>query len=177
LIIPMLLSGSLFATQVNDTVWWNTPGAKVIEHREQNPASCSLMFYNDDGNIIFDWDASGKLLVIATDRRWNFPDSNQMPVAVEVGDVWLTNHSGSEVIDAVAHGTDIGFFMNQAIDDLLRPASRIEVKASGANLTVSLTPAKMSVLLSRTRDCRGAMKGGEVSRHSLPSGRLDRPAR
>jgi hypothetical protein len=173
----MLLAGSLFGTQVNDTVWWNTPGAKVVEHREQNPASCSLMFYNDDGNIIFDWDASGKLLVIATDRRWNFPYSNQMPVAVEVGDVWLTNHSGSEVIDAVAHGTDIGFFMNQAIDDLLRPASRIEVKASGANLTVSLTPAKMSVLLSRTRDCRGAMQGGEVSRHSLPSGRLDRPAR
>lgn len=173
----MLLSGSLFGTQVNDTVWWDTPGAKVVEHRDQNPASCSLMFYGDDGNIIFDWDASGKLLVMATNRRWNFPDSSQMPVAVEVGDVWLTNHSGSEVVDAVAHGADIGFFMNQAVDDLLRPASRIEVKADGANLTISVMPAKMSVLLSRTRDCRDAINSGELSRHSLPSARLDRPAR
>jgi hypothetical protein len=90
-----------------------------------------------------------------------------MPVAVEVGDVWPANRGGSEVVDAVDPGTDIGFFMDQTVDDLLRPASRNEVKADGANLTISMTPAKMSVLMSRARDCRAAMRGDELSRRSF----------
>ena len=102
-----------------------------------------------------------------------------MPVAVEVGDVWPANRGGSEVVDAVDPGTDIGFFMDQTVDDLLRPASRNEVKADGANLTISMTPAKMSVLMSRTRDCRAAMKATSynAARYRQPAStdQLDEP--
>src|SRR5208283_292755 len=79
LIVPMLLSSMLFLTAVKDTVWWNTPGGEVMEHRDQAAASCSLMLYDDSGSVIFAWDDPGRTFVTAIDRNWQFPDDGKMP--------------------------------------------------------------------------------------------------
>jgi len=158
LIIPILLSSSLFVTFVKDTVWWNTPGGNVTEHRDRNVASCSLTLYNDDGSVTFEWDDPGKVLVTAVDKKWAFPDTGRMPVAMQLGDVWLSNHGGSAVIDAVGHGRAIGFVANQAVDDLLRQAGKIVIKTKGVDLTITLTRSKTRVLLSRMNDCRQSIR-------------------
>jgi len=158
LIIPILLSSSLFVTSVKDTVWWNTPGGKVTEHRDRNAASCSLTLYNDDGSVTFEWDDPGKVLVTAVDKKWEFPDTGRMPVAMALGDVWLSNHSGSAIIDAVGHGHAIGFVANEEVDDLLRQAGKIVVKTKSVDLTITLTHSKTRVLLSRMGDCRDSIR-------------------
>jgi len=158
LIIPMLLSSTLFVTAVKDTVWWNTPGGEVTEHRGQTAASCSLMLYDDSGSVIFEWDAPGRTFVTASDRDWQFPDEGKMPAAIQVGDVWLSNGGGSVVIEAVGHGTNVSFTVTQPIDDLLRSADHIGVKTIPADLSIKLNHAKIAVLLSRARDCRDLIK-------------------
>src|SRR5271166_6514638 len=154
LIIPMLLSSTLFVTAVKDTVWWNTPGGEVTEHRGQTAASCSLMLYDDSGSVIFEWDDPGRTFVTATDRNWQFTDDGKMPAAIQLGDVWLSNSGGSVIIEAVGHGTSVSFTVTQPIDDLLRSADHIGVKTIPADLSIKLNPAKIRVLLSRARDCR-----------------------
>jgi hypothetical protein len=154
MIIPMLISSSLFILPVKDTVWWNTPGGKVTGHSDHSTKRCSLMLYNDDGSVMFEWDDQGRILVIASGRNWQFPDDTKVPVAMQLGDAWLKNRDGSAVIEAVGHETTIGFATDQAVDELLRPADHILVISPDVELSIKVTPAKMGVLLSRTARCR-----------------------
>src|SRR5271166_2012031 len=100
----MLLSSSLFVTPVKDTVWWNTPGGKVTEHRNPSAASCSLTLFDSGGSVTFEWIDPAEAQVSAVDRNWQFPDNQKMPVAMQLGEVWVSNHNGSAIIEAVGHG-------------------------------------------------------------------------
>jgi hypothetical protein len=119
----MLISSALFVTPVKDTVWWNTPGGKVTGHSDPTANRCSLMLYDNDGSVLFEWDDQGRILVIAIDRNWRFPDNSKVPVTMQLGDASLTNRDGSAVIEGVGHGSAVGFATDQAVDDLLRPAA------------------------------------------------------
>jgi hypothetical protein len=152
--MSIVLASSLLVTPVKDTVWWDTPGGKVMEHRDQADVSCSLLLYDGDASVTFEWADPGRTLVIAIDSRWQFPDGWTTPVAVKVGDVWLTDHSGSVAIDGVGRGSAVSFTTDQAVDDLLRPAERILVRTVGAETSIRLRPEKMRVLLDRLRKCR-----------------------
>ena len=66
---PLLLSTSLLATPVDDTVWWDTQGGKVLEHRDQAGVSCSLTLYNDADSVTFTWVDPGGLVVTARDGQ------------------------------------------------------------------------------------------------------------
>jgi hypothetical protein len=153
----MILSGSLFATAVNDTVWWETPGGKVTEDRGPAGASCSLTFYDDSGSVVFDWADPGRTVVTAIDWSWEFPADWKMPSAMQLGVVWLSNGGGSAIIEAVGHGNALSFAVNQPVDDLLRPADHIAVRTTGAQLSIKLNHSKVGVLLSRAQQCRAAI--------------------
>jgi hypothetical protein len=154
----MLISTALFVTPAKDTVWWNTPGGKVTGHSDPTANRCSLMLYDNDGSVSFEWDDQGRILVIAIDRNWRFPDNSKVPVTMQLGDASLTNRDGSAVIEAVGHGSAVGFATDRAVDDLLRSASHIVVGTTNAELSIELTRAKMGVLLSRTRKCRDTIR-------------------
>jgi hypothetical protein len=136
----MLVASSLFVMPVKDTVWWETPGGQVTEHQDDSDRSCSLMLYDDAG---IDWD-------------WQFPDNWKMPVAIQLGDVWLSNRGDSAVIEAVGHGNAVAFATDRVADDLLRPADHIAVKTTNGEMSIKLNHAKVDVLLSRARKCRDA---------------------
>jgi hypothetical protein len=150
----MLLASSLFATPVKETVWWDTPGGKVTENRDQTDASCSLMLYDHDGSVTFEWDSLGRTFVIAINWDWQFPDNWKMPIAIQLGDAWLSNQVDSVVVDAVGHGSTLTFATDSAVDDLLRPADHITVRTTKAEMTIRLKRDKIGVLLSQTRKCR-----------------------
>jgi hypothetical protein len=154
----MLISGALFVTPVNDTVWWNTPGGKVTGHSDPTASRCSLMLYNSDGSVSFEWDDQGRIFVIVTDQNWQFPDNSKVAVTMQLGNVSLTNRDGSAAIEAVGHGNAVGFVTDNAVDDLLRPANHIVVRTTNTKLLIKLTQAKMGVLLSRTRKCRDTIR-------------------
>jgi hypothetical protein len=152
----MLLISSLLVMPANDTVWWDTPGGKVFEHRDDAEANCSLMFYNDEGSVTFDWADQNKTLVTAINSNWQFPDDWETPVAMQLGEVWLDNHRDSVIIQAVGHGNAVTFAADQAVDDLLRPADHIVIRTNIGEMSISLPHGKMGNLLSRTRSCRDA---------------------
>jgi hypothetical protein len=154
----MLISGALFATPAKDTVWWNTPGGKVTGHSDPTGSRCSLMLYDNDGSVSFEWDDQGRIFVIVIDQSWQFPDNSKVAVKMQLGNVSLLNRDGSAVIEAVGHGNAVGFATDQAVDDLLRPANHILVRTANAELSIKLTQAKMDVLLSRTRECRDTIR-------------------
>jgi hypothetical protein len=158
LIIPLLLSSSLLMTPVKETIWWNTPGGTVSEHRDQSAASCSLMLYDNAGSVTFQWDDPGRTLVTAVDWNWEFPDNWKIPVAMQLGNVWLSNHGGSAVIDTVGHGNAVAFATDQSVDDLLQPADHIVVRTKDSDLSINLLHSKVTVLLSRWHDCRDAIR-------------------
>jgi hypothetical protein len=153
----MLLSSFLIMMPVHDTVWWETPGGKVTEHSDETDTSCSLMLYDDDGSVTFEWDDPRRVLVTAIDWDWQFPDDWKVPVAMQLGDVWLTNRADSVVIEAVGHGSAIAFATDQAVNDLLRPADQIVVRTTSGEMSIKLRHDKVGVLLSRTRKCRDAI--------------------
>jgi hypothetical protein len=157
LIIPILVSSSLFVTPVKDTVWWDTPGGTVTEHRDQAGVTCSLMLYDAGGSVVFEWGDAGRTLVTAIDWDWQLPDNWKMPVAMQIGDEWLSNGGDSAVIQAVGHGNAVTFAVNQPVDDLIRRSNHIEVKTTGTQLSITLNPAKNDALLSRARRCRGVI--------------------
>jgi hypothetical protein len=152
----MLLSSSLALMPVKDTVWWDTPGGKVTEHRDDTDISCSLMLYDDGGSVTFDWTDPGRVLITAINWDWQFPANWKMPVAVQLGDVWLSNRGDSAVIEAVGHGNGVAFETDKAADELLRPADHIAVRTTNGAMSIKLNHAKVDVLLSRTRKCRDA---------------------
>ncbi len=154
--MPIVLLGSLLATPVKETVWWDTPGGRVMEHRDQTTASCSLTFYDEKGSVTFEWDRPGKVLVTATNGKWQFRDDRNTPVAMQVGNVWLSNHDASVVIEAVGHGNGIAFATDQAVVDLLQPADHIVVRTTKADMSIVLNRDKLGTLLTRLRKCRDA---------------------
>jgi hypothetical protein len=156
LIIPMLVASSLFVMPVKDTVWWETPGGQVTEHQDDSDRSCSLMLYDDAGAVTFKWIDPGTVLITAIDWDWQFPDNWKMPVAIQLGDVWLSNRGDSAVIEAVGHGNAVAFATDRVADDLLRPADHIAVKTTNGEMSIKLNHAKVDVLLSRARKCRDA---------------------
>jgi hypothetical protein len=149
----MLLASSLLVTTVKDTVWWNTPGGQVLEHRDDTGANCSLMLYDDNGSVVFQWDGTSKTLVTAIDWRWQFPDNWALPVAVQLGDVWLSEGGNSVVIQAVGHGNAVSFSVNQSIDALLHPIDHILVRITNGQLLIALNPGKIITLLLHAKQC------------------------
>lgn len=129
-----------------------------MEHRNETAANCSLMLYDNSGVVTFEWNDRGKTLVTALNWSWQFPDNSKMPVAVEFGAVWLTNHDGSAVITAVGHGNSVTFATDQAVDDLLRLADHIAIRTKYDEMSIKLRPDKVAVLLSRLRDCRDVIR-------------------
>lgn len=157
MIIPILIASSLLVTPVKDTVWWDTPGGKVTEHRDQIMANCSLMFYDENGAVSFEWRDPGRTLVTAINWNWQFPDNAKTPVAIEFGEAWLTDHDGSAVITAVGHGNSVTFATSQPVEDLVRLASRIVVRTKVEEMSIRLRPDKVEVLLAKLRNCRDAI--------------------
>ncbi|HEY0183641.1 MAG TPA: hypothetical protein VGC09_12615 [Rhodopila sp.] len=143
---------------MKDTVWWSTPGGEVTQHRDERGANCSLMLYDDDGSVVFRWDDQGRTLVTAIDWNWQFPDDSKVPVAMQLGDEWLSNASYSAVIQAVAHGNAVSFTADRPVDDLLRPAHHVVVRTTGAQLSIQLNPGKIDTLLERARRCRDVIR-------------------
>ncbi len=151
--IPLLM-GPLLASQVKDTVWWETPGGKVTEHRDSSGASCSLMLYNDAGSVFFQWTDGGTILATAIDWNWQFPEDSPMPVAMQLGNEWWSNGGDSAIIQGEGHGNAITFVLNKPIEDHLITADHITIKTKAAELSISLTLSKLNKLLSRARQCR-----------------------
>jgi hypothetical protein len=157
LIITLLLAGALSVTQVKDTVWWTTPGGEVTQHRDDTDESCSLMLYDDDGSVVFKWNRPDQTFVTAIDWSWQFPNDWTVPVAIQLGDTWLSNGGDSAIIQAVAHGNAVSFSVNQPVDDLLRPADHAVIRTTSSELSIKLNRAKVGVLISRARLCREAI--------------------
>jgi len=158
LIIPLLISTSLSVLPVKDTVWWDTSGGKVLEHRDQTDVTCSLMLYDDNGSVTFQWDDPGRTTVTAININWQFPDDWKLPLAMRVGDVWLSDRGGSVVTEAVGHGSTVAFTTAQPLDDLLRPAHDIEIRTKDAYLSIAVRHDKIETLLSRARLCRDGIE-------------------
>jgi hypothetical protein len=154
----MLLSSSLLVTPVKDTVWWDTSGGRVTEHRDESGTNCSLMLYNDEGSVVFEWQDPGRTSVTAIDWGWQFPNDWQLPVAVQLGDVWLSTGGDSAIIQAVGHGNSVSFAVNQPVDDLLRPADHVEVRTRNGQLSIKLNQVRVGALLTGARQCRDLIR-------------------
>jgi hypothetical protein len=148
----------MLVTPVKDTVWWNTPGGTVTEHRDASTANCSLILYDDEGIVTFEWNSPANTVVTAVDRSWQFPRYAKVPVAMQVGDQWVSNRASSVIIEAVADGNSISFATDTALTDMLQPAGQIVVKTKTGDLSLRLTHAKISTLLDRASQCRESIR-------------------
>jgi hypothetical protein len=157
LIIPVILAAQLRLLPVADTLWWNTVGAQVTEHRDQNGASCALTFLGNQGSVAFQWDSAGRTLLIARDQDWDFPDNPHMPVAVRVGDTWLSNGGNSAIIDAAADGRNITAGLSQPIDALLPDAGHVQVKTAANTLSISIDPWRLTNIVARLKRCQAVL--------------------
>lgn len=153
----MILAVSMPVTPVKDTVWWNTVGGQVTEHRDQARSDCSLSLYSDQGSVAFTWDDPGALTVTAVARKWQFPDGWHVPLAMQVGDAWLSNGGDSAVIQAVGHGHAASFIAKQPVEDLLPAADHIEVRTGTGSLVIALDRARVGGLLAGAQRCRAAL--------------------
>jgi hypothetical protein len=112
------------------------------------------MLYNDAGSVVFEWTDSGRILVTAIDRTWQFPRHGSLPVAMQLGDVWLSNGGDSAIIQGVGHGNTVNFVVKQPVDSVLRPADHVEVRTRSGQLSIRLDHSKIGILLARARLCR-----------------------
>ncbi|OYV34298.1 MAG: hypothetical protein B7Z80_21570 [Rhodospirillales bacterium 20-64-7] len=150
----MLLYASVLLVPVKDTVWWNSTAGQVMEHRDENGANCTLTFQSDGSSVVFEWKSTSQPTVTVVNLDWQFPDNWRVPVAMQVGDVWLSNGADSAVIDAVAHGNAITFPVLQPVEPLLAQAGNIEVRAKAGTLRMPLDHVKMEALLDHVQQCR-----------------------
>jgi hypothetical protein len=158
LIIPLLLFGSLLVTPVKDTVWWDTPGGRVTEHRDPAGTSCSLMLYDAANSVVFEWDKPDRTFVTVTNQQWQIPDESAFPVLMRLGDVWIGNGEPGPILPAVRHGNAFSTVITQSVDELLPPADRIEVVTSNEQWSMRLNQAKIGTLLPQARRCRDVIR-------------------
>jgi hypothetical protein len=154
LIIPALFAVSFLVVPVKDTVWWNTVGGRVTEHRDATGATCSLMLYDDRGSVVFEWTGGERISVTAIDWNWQFPDDWKMPVALQVGEDWISTGGGSPILQGVGHGNAVTFTLNQPVEDMLRPADHIAVRTQTSVLSIKVDNYRIGTLIARARKCR-----------------------
>jgi hypothetical protein len=116
------------------------------------------MLYQSGGSVTFEWSDPTKTHVAASDPNWQFRNDQKMPVAVELGDVWLSDHAGSAIIEALGHGNAVAFATDQSIDDLLRSAAQVVVKTKSGDLIIAPPRGKMAVLQAHAHDCQVAIR-------------------
>lgn len=158
MIVPVILAAQLRLLPVADTLWWNTVGARVTEHRDQNGASCALTFLGEQGSVAFQWDSAGRTSLVAIDQAWNFPNNPHAPVAVQVGHTWLSNGGNSAIIDAAADGNSITAALSQPIDALLPDADRVQVKTAANTLSISIDAWRLTNIVARLKRCQAVLE-------------------
>jgi hypothetical protein len=79
-------------------------------------------------------------------------------VAMQIGDVWLSNGGNSAIIEGVGHGNAVTFPISQPVEDLLRPATQIKVQIKGSTLYIPLNQSKVATLLDHAKQCRDVIR-------------------
>ena len=158
MIIPLLLTSSLlFGTPVKDTVWWNTEGGRVLEHRDGAVATCTLWLIDQDSRVAFTWAKGQPVSVAAISPALSMPsDSPRMPVSLQIGDAWLNN---AQPYDAVGFGTSLTFVIDQSIEAPLRGADHITIRSPTSDFSLHVNRTKIATLLDHVRQCRQSVPG------------------
>jgi hypothetical protein len=157
-----LLLPALLLTPVADTVWWNTEGGNVTQHRDQDDVTCTLTLENDQGRFQFVWDRNLPARITVSRQGWrNVPDQITT-VAMRIGDGWLEHGNGKPNITAMTGGSAYMFILNQPIDDLLLSADDIAIRTSesrfgDSGFGMSLTRGRMQGLVTALRKCRAVI--------------------
>jgi hypothetical protein len=144
-------------TPVADTVWWNTNGGNVSEHRDSETATCSLRIDNDDGQFLFVWDRTLPTRVTVVRNDWKFQPDDIANIAMRVGNVWLSGGNGAPNIPAITGQSALMFIANQPLEDLLSSADEIAVNTPDTRFGILLIKSKMNDLLVALRKCRSAI--------------------
>lgn len=154
--LSVLLSG-LLLTPVSDTVWWNTEGGNVTQHRDKDDATCTLALENEQGRFEFVWDRNLPARITVARRGWNNPPDQITAVALRIGDAWLQNGNGKPNITAMTGASAYMFILNQPVDDLLLSADDIAIRTPDASFGISLIRTRMQSLVTALRKCRAVI--------------------
>jgi hypothetical protein len=141
-----------------DTVWWNTTGANVIEHRDANGSVCSLAMFDNKTNILITWQAKAEAeLVTVINPVLSFTDMQKLPIAIQIGNDWLLNQD-TMLLDATAHGNSLSFTLEQPIEPHLQAATQIRIVTGNNDIILPLKASKMRDLLEHLHQCREMIK-------------------
>jgi hypothetical protein len=148
---------ALVLTPVADTVWWNTTGGNVKQHRDQDGASCTLVVENESGQFTFVWDLNLPAYATVTHEDWAFPPGQITAVAVKIGDVWLERGNGAPNLMAMTGASSLRFVLNQPVDELLRTGREVAIRTTDMGFAVTLPGTTMRALVTALRKCRAAI--------------------
>lgn len=153
LIIPLLVVGFLSVVPIKDTVWWNTPGGKVIGNKNDAESSCSLMLYDNATNVVIEWVYPNQIFVIVTNSDLKIPVNERISVGMQIN-----SGSWSFFRALGVGGNGFTFATDQPVAETLRSATTIEFLTSDADLSIKVSPGKINTMLSRARECRELMQ-------------------
>ena len=143
-------------TPIKEIVWWNTTGGKVIQQKDQNESSCSLILDDNSETIAITWDSNLAYMTFLK-SSWNLIGSTSQ-VAVQIGDIWLENGNGTPNIEAQAERSAFMIPIKQQIIDLLVTSDHITTKVNNQDYSMKLNRVKMVVLLTAVNSCRKMIK-------------------
>lgn len=155
-----LLSLTLLATPVADTVWWRTTGGTVIQHANGDRETCTLTLEDNQTQFAFVWHQGLPPSIMVAQTTWNLTPDTTTTVAMRIGDAWLGNGNGAPNLTAMTGRSSLMIIPEQPVDGLLSSADVVEVRTRVSQAGVQLAPTKMTALLAALRQCRASTGTG-----------------
>jgi len=147
----------LLLTNAADTVWWNSFGGSVKEHRDRNTVTCTLTLQDPQSQVAFTWSNRLPLRVVVESKALSFRPGEILQIAMRIGNVWLARGDGKPNIPAITAPSAVMLILNEPLENMLLSARDIEIHAPDHPLTIDLVPSQTRNLVEALRDCNAVI--------------------
>jgi hypothetical protein len=152
IIASVIAAATTLMQPADDTTWWRTKGAEVIQETGQNV--CALFFFQRENAVGFLWDKSALTGVVFFNERWSF-EPGETRAAVRIGDNWIADNAGIDwfraTVEKDALMVPIRYY---PVESMLKNASVVSVRHQNSEFEVQVDKAKMPKLLEAVTTCR-----------------------
>jgi hypothetical protein len=157
-----IVLGTTLLTTSDQTIWWHTDGAAVIEFHETN--ECAMFLYDNMRAVIISWGKNNETIGIEDDSL-QLTQGVAVPIAVQIGTTWIGDPNIPD-LTAYGSGHDLAVPLDPSLlsiakdkwmpffDHLIVGADHITFKMPDTEITYETPRPKLPALVAAVDKCR-----------------------
>ena len=158
-----IVLGTTLLTTSDQTIWWRTDGAAVIEFHGTN--ECAMFFYDNSHTVIITWGKGDHETIGVEDSSLQLTQGVAVPIAVQIGATWIGDPNLPDLM-AYGSGHDLAVPLESSLlsiakdqwvpffDHIIVGADHITFKMPDTEITYDTPQSKLPALVAAVDKCR-----------------------